>query len=208
MSKYSQGNEQEIILNYFKEFKGTFMDCGSNDGITLSNTHALALSGWSGICVEASPKAFESLQNNYLTNDKVYCINVALADYNGKAILHDSGTHLNKNDVSLLSSLNKKETEKWRKTTEFTEVYVDVVDFKTLLNLSPYKTFDFLSIDIEGFDLIALRQMNLTGLGCKLICIEHNSHPEILSEIKSICAGFGLVNELLINAENVILSVQ
>lgn len=207
MNIFSQGKEQEHILNFFGNEKDAFLDLGSNDGITLSNTHALALLGWEGVAVEPSPEAFELLQNNYLNNKKVHCINVAVSDKNSKDIFYDSGTHLNKGDVSLLSSLNKNETEKWRKSTIFTETVVDVVDFKTLLNISPLRTFSFISIDIEGNDLMVLRQMNLTELGCKCICIEHNSHPEILNGIKSICAGYRLTKELLRNAENVILSI-
>ncbi len=34
---YSQNNEEEVILNHFKNFKCTFLDLGAYDGIDLSN---------------------------------------------------------------------------------------------------------------------------------------------------------------------------
>lgn len=207
MSKYSQGQEDKILQELFYGFEGTFMDCGSNDGITLSNTHALALSGWSGLCIEPSPKAFQSLQELYLFNDKIYCINVAVSDYNGKAKFYDSGTHLNKGDKALLSSLSKEEIKRWGNTTDFDEIEVDVVDFKTLLNLSPYKEFQFISTDAEGMDVLILRQMDLSALNCKCLCVEYNSHEQTLNEIKDYCSQFGLTNVLLKNAENIILSL-
>lgn len=203
---YSQNNEEKVVLGFFKDFKGTFLDLGSNDGITLSNTRALALKGWRGVCVEAAPQAFQSLQELYLENDKVYCVNVALSNYNGKADFHASGTHLKKGDTSLLSSLDKKETQKWRSSTTFDLIKVNVVDFKTLLNPVPYRKFDFISCDIEGIDVIALKQMNLTKLGCKCLCIEWNSNQKVLDEIISYCSEFGLTKVLLKNAENIILA--
>ena len=41
--RYSQNNEQDIILQYFGNRKGFFLDIGANDGITLSNTYALLI---------------------------------------------------------------------------------------------------------------------------------------------------------------------
>ena len=63
---YSQNNEQEIIINLFKGKRdGKFLDIGANNGVTLSNTFALAnFYGWSGLLVEASPKAYQRLLKN------------------------------------------------------------------------------------------------------------------------------------------------
>lgn len=44
---YSQGNEEEVILNYFGDFKGVFLSIGENNGIDLSNVRQLAVDGWS-----------------------------------------------------------------------------------------------------------------------------------------------------------------
>lgn len=203
---FSQNKEEEVVINYFKSYKGTFLDCGSNDGITLSNTHALALKGWQGVCIEPSPKAFQSLQDLYLQNDKIHCINVAVSNYLGKADFYDSGTHLNKGDLALLSSLDKEEIKRWGKTTTFDKIQVDVVDFKTLLNLSPYKTFDFISLDIEGAEILVLPQINLIKLGCRCICIEHNSNSVNKNLFIRYCRDSGLNNILLDNAENIILA--
>ena len=59
---FSQNNEQQIIANYFGNFKGTFADIGANNGVTLSNTYALSLAGWYGLCVEPAPSAFDRLE--------------------------------------------------------------------------------------------------------------------------------------------------
>lgn len=207
MSKYSQGKEDEVIQEYFNGKIGTLLSIGENNGKDLSNSLALIENGWDALLVEPSSKVYPDMCGLHLHIDNVYCLNVAVSDFNGKAKFFDSGTHLQKNDQALLSSLNKRETEKWRKTTDFTETEVDVVDFKTLLNLSPYKEFSFISIDAEGNDLLILKQMNLEELKCKCICIEWNSVQSVLEEIVSYCSQYGLSNVLLKNAENIILSI-
>ena len=54
---YSQWREDEILIEFFKNHDGGFfVDVGAHDGIRLSNTYALALVGWTGICIEAHPE--------------------------------------------------------------------------------------------------------------------------------------------------------
>lgn len=206
METYSQGEEQSVLVEYFKSRKIKILSCGENSGIFLSNVRQLILDGSSATLVEPAPQAFKELTDLYLDREDVYCINVAVSDSNGKATLYDSGTHLNKGDRSLLSSLNKNEIKRWKSSTDFVPVEVNVVNFKTLLNLSPYKTFELISIDAESMDVVILKQINLKEIGCEVLCIEWNSKQEVLKEIKDYCSQFGLTNELLKNAENIILS--
>lgn len=203
---YSQNTEQDILISFFTDRNITCLSIGENDGINLSNVRQLILNGCHATLVEPAPEAFKQLTELYLDRDDVYCINVAVSDYIGKAKFFDSGTHLNRGDKSLLSSLNENEIKKWKPTTDFNEIEVDVVDFKTLLNFSPYKQFNFISIDAEGMDVVILKQINLKEIGCECICIEHNSHTQTLKEIIDYCSQFGLTKQLLKNAENIILS--
>jgi hypothetical protein len=64
---------------------------------------------------------------------------------------------------------------------------------------------DFISIDAEGLDLDILRQINLTDLNVKCLCIEHNSNKQVRAEIIEYCLQHGLNNILLENSENIIL---
>jgi hypothetical protein len=81
-----------------------------------------------------------------------------------------------------------------------------MITFDKMMQESPYKTFEFISIDCEGYDLPILRQINLKELGVRVLCIEHNGDNAALNEIISICSSYGLNTELLINAENIILA--
>lgn len=202
---YSQGSEEQTLLKFVNGRVITCLSIGENDGTNLSNVRQLILNGCHATLVEPAPEAFRQLTELYLDRDDIYCINVAVSDYIGKAKFFDSGTHLNRGDSSLLSSLNENEIKKWKPTTDFNEIKVDVVDFKTLLNLSPYKKFELISIDAESMDVVILKQINLKEIGCEVICIEHNSHAQTLKEITNYCSRFGLTNQLLKNAENIIL---
>jgi hypothetical protein len=95
---------------------------------------------------------------------------------------------------------------KWTTVTHEV-VPVQFYTFADALQQFMVKRFDFITIDAEGMDFEILHQMNLTDLGCKCICIEHNSTPQIADKMKAYCSIFGLTNELLRNGENIILAL-
>lgn len=204
--KYSQNNEEPVLLEYFGNKPGTFLDIGSNDGFTLSNTLALAERGWSGLCVEPSPDAFYKLCQRHKGNHKIHCLNYAISDFDGKTKFHHSGSHFANGDVSLLSTMHDADRKKWEQSTLYTTIEVEAISFPSLMELSQYKKFDFISIDCEGEDWNILIQMDLHGLGCQALCIEHNGNAELKNQIKEFCEMYGLTLELLSNAENIIMA--
>jgi FkbM family methyltransferase len=199
---YAQNKEDLILLNLFKDYKGTLLDIGANDGNTLSNSRLFIDNGWSALLVEPSPEAFEKLVDLHDNNEKVFCLNVAVSNYNGIGTFYHSGTHLNKGDISLLSSLNKNETERWHKE-KFEEIKVPVVTFEKMLSYSPYKEFDLVLIDAEGIDKIILQQMNFNSLKAKAIVVEWNCDTDLFDWFYNFLSpfGFGLLHQ---NAENLI----
>ena len=195
--RYSQNNEQDIILQYFGNRKGFFLDIGANDGITLSNTYALQLQEWKGVLIEPSEEAF----NRIKASNGVQKFNVAIGTEDGHCTFHEMGNHLNAGDVSLLSSIKKTELKRWP-GVEFKERMTEVWTYKTLLKHSRLKFFDFISIDAEGVDYEILEQIDLKYTD--MVCIEHNSNPDLFQLIKDYCNKAGLTKKLLNNLENVI----
>lgn len=194
---YSQNNEEQVILDYFKEFKGHLLDIGANDGVTLSNSRKLLELGWSADLVEPAPIAFEKLKKLYSRKRKVKTHNIAIADVSGEMTMYVSGTHLNNGDTDLLSTLSLKDKQKWESTTDYKEIKVKTFSWADFNNGS---TYDFINIDVEGYDLEILRQIDLTNV--KLICVEHNG--KILNEIIEYCQKFEM-KVISTNLENVIL---
>jgi FkbM family methyltransferase len=195
MIKYSQNNEQEVILNYFNGFKGTFLDLGAYDGVELSNTRALMELGWSGMCFEPHPEIYKRLKQNCAEFPLVLTYEFAVGISNGKFKLNANDTYY--------STLIDSEKDRWNNRYEFTDIECSVVDFKTLLRASPFPKFDFISIDCEGLDLEILRQINLDDVKCNMLCVETNG-KETEKYVK-YCEGFGmtLIHQ---NAENIIMA--
>ena len=96
----------------------------------------------------------------------------------GKSLtFFESSNLLNQFDIGLVSSLIPEETTKWRNagiTYESYEVQCYNWDYFLTTNGLKNEKFDIISIDIEGMDYEVLSQMNLTELGCKILCVEFN----------------------------------
>lgn len=174
MIDYSQNGEGKVILDFFRGKVGTFLDAGANDGVTLSNSRALALIGWSGVCVEPAPEPFAKLQALYNEAPGIHCVNAAITEKDGPVDFYDMGTHLNKGDTSLLATTRPQEMERWRGQS-FDKTTVQGITVATLLARSPHKKFDFISIDCEGVDYMIMSQLPLAQLGCRMVCVEYNA---------------------------------
>ena len=74
MDQFSQNGEDGIIERIFHLIGTDARTCcefGAWDGVHLSNTRRLFLTGWSGLLIEADPRRFKKLRNNYSANEKV-----------------------------------------------------------------------------------------------------------------------------------------
>lgn len=188
---YSQNNEQEYILNYFGDFKGSFLDIGANDGKHLSNTAALADLGWSGVMVEPSPATFKQCVYNYKENPNIKVYNYAISDRAGAVKFYEATD-------TLLSSMDEEAVKVWK--IPYKEITVQCLTFD-LMKYDVERGFDFISIDAEGMDLVILKQIGLSN--CKMICVEHGNKFE--QEIKSYCESFGM-KQIMRNFENIIMA--
>jgi FkbM family methyltransferase len=172
---YSQLGQDLYILNQYN-FKqnGFFVEVGSSDGITISNTYLLEKEyGWKGICVEPLPYYYETCiknrPNSVCCKDAVYSENDLILEFN------IAGCDLLSTDGDLLSGI-----------TSHIDKYVDTlkkgikinVTTKTLNSiLDKYnapKFIDYLSIDTEGSELEVLKGIDFDKYKFGMIDIEHN----------------------------------
>ena len=190
---YSQGKEELFIVDFFKGRIGSVLDVGANDGRSLSNSLKLIEDGWNGVMVEASPKAFVRLKETHKDRKNVYLFDYALTSFDGECELNESGAvrtgRCSRDNVGLVSSLDEKWMRPWGKT-HFDKVKVPCRTFKTFLEESPIKKFEFITIDIEGEDLNLLKQIDLDEVGCELLCIEY-IFPEVAEVLKEECGKRG-----------------
>lgn len=199
---YSQNNEQEIILNYFCDSTGTVLDIGANDGITFSNSRALIERGWKATLVEPSPIAYKKLSAQYHQHAYVITCECAIATSTGMVTLHDSDEHCGAH--GLVSTIVPSEITRWQSTQTFTSVEVPAYSFDDFYLMTGVQQYDFISIDAEGLDYEILSQINLTQLGCKMVCVEHNGKE--IEKYVEYCERYGM-KELARNAENLIMAL-
>ena len=195
---FSQNDEERHIVNFFqgKIDKGSFLDIGAYNGKAFSNTHRLALNGWSGVCFEPSPSVFPQLEKLYDDREDVKCDPRAIGTERTQATFFDS-------NGDAISSFDKTHVEKWKKNwgSKFNKVRVDVITFNDVFDEYGYD-FDFINVDVEATNYKLFKAMDFTRLNkCKLFCIEHDRKDrEIESQLKPL--GF---TRVLRNPENIIL---
>jgi FkbM family methyltransferase len=83
MQSFSQhGQDAYVYETFFKSNgQGYFVDVGAYDGVIFSNSLFFERHlGWSGICIEPLPAAFEKLRGSRTA----ICLNCAVADRDGK----------------------------------------------------------------------------------------------------------------------------
>lgn len=203
MKIFSQNNEQQLIHQYFGERKGNLLSLGENDGYHLSNSLAAIERGWGGVLVEPSKTAYDKLFSLHHDRIRIFCYNVAIGETDGEADFYESGEHLGTGDTSLISTLVPTEIERWKgsKFDNFTKTKTKVVTWPTFYESLPIKKFELVSIDIEGNDLMVLRQMDLTEMGVEMLIVEWNSQR--FSDFNPIAerAGMKLYSK---NGENLI----
>lgn len=196
---YSQSNEEKVILDYFGDYVGTFIDIGCNDCITFSNTRALAMRGWKGIFVDPIPAVIARCEELYKGHKGFYFYECAITNQNGKKIINASGSLCSAADTGLVSTFHAQEKARFSKSVEYTPLEVTTKKWKTFLNMKRITEFDMISIDVEGDEMNILPEMDLTKT--KLLVIEWNSKPELKTEYEKYLDGFKLIYT---SAENLI----
>lgn len=205
MKYKSQNNETEVVLKYFNGRKGTVLEIGANDGITLSNSYDLIQRGWSAVLVEPS-SIFEELKSLYEGHPRVVLHNIAIGKNEGMLKFYESKPKLNTGEGrALLSTGVEKELERWP-DVEFSVTEVPVITFESFKEKHDKGIkFDYISIDVEGLDLDVLLQIDLNEAGCDCLCIEHNDNAALAGQFGQYCEKFGM-KEIHRNPENVIFA--
>ncbi len=195
MKRYSQGSEEDFILEYFKDVQeGFFLDIGSYNPEIFSNVRALFERGWSGICIEPSNDPYNVLKEAYKGTD-VEVFNCAIGTETGMFDFWDS-------NGDALSSTDPAHIKKWTENygSTFTKTTKQFYTLEDLIEQSTYKSFNFVSIDVEndrlGIDI--LKQVELYSVG--MVCLEVGY--DLRGEVKSYMEGW---KEIYSNAENILL---
>ena len=205
------GQDKYLDENVFKGKKnGVYVDLGAYDGIESSNTLYFEEScGWSGICVEPLPSAFEKLKKNR----NCICLNKCAADYNGVSKF----MHVNPS-ICPPSPREKGRTSNYEKMSglinyysyEHIEIIDNIIDtyggeknifesecmdINDILKLLDGQNIDLLSMDTEGSELSILKHIDFSEYRIYIIVVEvlYNK-SEILEFMDSV--GYTKIEEI------------
>ena len=169
--QYSQAMEELVIRDFFNDRKGGFfVDVGCHLPKKDSTTYYLERHlNWTGIGIDAMAHFAKGWADSRPNSTFVHA---AISDKDGEILeLHIAGPFVSL-DVSVI--------ELWGLTAAKT-IQVETSTLDTLLTEQGIKTIDFMSIDIEGVDLAALKGLDLTRFRPELIGIETLHHDEVIA---------------------------
>lgn len=151
-------NESELIFKFLSLIKirkpGILIDVGAHIGNSLKQ---FANNGWRVFAFEPDKENFKALKNNYINNEKVVCFRNAISDSDGYIKFFISNKYWGINSIKPFDKTHSS----WIK--------VKSIKLKTFINEHKLKKIDFLKIDIEGADYLALKGMDFSR--CKPIMV-------------------------------------
>lgn len=185
---YSQSGEDFILNEIFQgRESGFFVEVGCIDGRRFSNTLHFEEKGWKGICVEAHAGYIAMLEKNRPNSIICHC---AAGETDEDAIFYA-------NSRGSLSTLDKSQEDRWKKEfgkyfTGFEEQQVKKKRLDSIFAQCGVKKIDFMSLDIEGYEVEALKGIDFSKYKPTVILVESDS-PEHKKAIDSILRPAGYV---------------
>jgi FkbM family methyltransferase len=174
-----------------------YVDIGAYHPIRLSNTYFFYLRGWSGICVDANPVATRNFKKE---RPRDICVNKGLSDARGELKFYTL-----QNEFATMNTFNREILEKEGLTDKIKDVIlVECITLADLLDQylpSPSHKIDFLSLDVEGFDLKVLKGNDWSRHRPSVLCVESNKliklaeHDDVVSYLDS--QGYELLGKTL-----------
>jgi len=145
MKSYSQFNIDLYLINIFKEIKnGFFIEAGANDGINQSNTYLIEkFLGWNGLLVEPNKHSY----NKCVSNRNCFVENYALVSYNYGSDSISGDFDSIYTDGSMMGGCTTRHSNNG---------VAKAIQLSKLLTKYNVEQVDFLSIDVEGYELNAL----------------------------------------------------
>ncbi len=159
---YSMHKEETIIRDFFQDRRGGFfLDVGCWHPIIASNTYYLEERlGWSGFGVDALPEMARKWKRNRPASK---FFNYIVSDH------ADTVESFYRLDLSDVSSIQKPPPAE---ATKVEEIKVPTITLTRLLEEHGVSKIDFLSIDIEGAEPLALAGFDIDRFKPELVCIE------------------------------------
>ncbi|MGI8527014.1 MAG: FkbM family methyltransferase [Pseudolabrys sp.] len=184
----SQEEEHRLVRDFLGPARGYFVEVGANEPRQGSQTWALEQSGWTGILVEPQPELAQKLKSQRTA--KVFAVACSSPKNAGRLLpLHVAGP---------MSSLDRAQMSPGALPEATISVPVRTLD-EMLIEAQAPAPIDFLSVDIEGHELEALRGFDFRRWRPRLILLEdHVANRDKLRFMTT--AGYRLIRYAVFNS--------
>jgi len=164
---YSQDGEDIVLGAFYEgELKGFYVDIGAHHPIRFSNTQWFYERGWNGINIDATPGSMLDFNEQRKKDTNLEC---AIAD-----IIGEKDYYLF--EEAALNSFDKELSEERVKNGWKLNEIVKIKTFPINMILEKYlpedKNIDFISLDIEGYELKFLETFNFEKYSPNYFIIE------------------------------------
>ena len=184
--KPALGELDYLIEQYIDFENGFFVEAGANNGYSQSNTYSLeALKGWRGLLIEPVPRLWQICKRN---RPGSVSINAALvSDEYASPIVQLEYANL-MTSVSAASSNMAFDEDHIKRGREFDRgssycmerVTAPAITLTQIFNEYKVKRVDFMSLDLEGYEVEALKGLDLARYAPERILVEVRDSQAVL----------------------------
>jgi len=190
---FSQHGEDFLLETLFdSQEQGFFVEIGCIDGLRFSNSLRFELNGWKGLCVEAHADYIEPLRRN---RPNSIVEHAAVGEKDAEEVTFYANS---RGSLSTLDKGKESEFERYGEYfTGFETQKVPMLTLNTIFRKRSIHAIDFLSLDIEGYEVQALRGIDFSEFRPTRLVIESDSR-EHADQIEAVLkpAGYVFVTSL------------
>jgi len=193
---YSQIGQDKFYIENIIKFKcnGVFLDIGAYDGIEGSNTYFLEKNlNWKGLLVECNPNSAKLCKQN---RSSVVCDKALYKESNLKIdFVIPRGKEIGggREQLSGIKSFLREESLDCFRDSykEHAVIQVDTININELLEENNMFIIDYMSLDVEGYELEILKQIDFKKYKILYLTVEHATVKKYQEEINSFLLSNG-----------------